>query len=159
MKDIVTKEHHFSLARHKSRISPTIAWGILLMSCCYKTKGTWWRQQIWKHFLHYWPFEWGIHGSLVNSPHKGQWRGALIYSLICAWINRINNREAGDLRRHHAHYDITVMNNEPTSAEWASSRQLSKGQQIRLITQQYTTSQVCPSENQSALSASREGSK
>ena len=43
-------------------------------------------------------------------PHKGQWRGALMFSLICAWINGwVNNREAGDLRRHCAHYDITVM--------------------------------------------------
>ena len=32
------------------------------------------------------------------------------FSLICAWINVWeNNREAGDLRRHHAHYDVTVM--------------------------------------------------
>ena len=46
----------------------------------------------------------------VNSLHKGQWRGALMFSLICAWINGwVNNREAGDLRRHRAHYDIAVM--------------------------------------------------
>ena len=46
----------------------------------------------------------------VNSPHKGQWRGALMFSLICAWINRwVNNREAGDLRRHRGHYDVNVM--------------------------------------------------
>ena len=46
----------------------------------------------------------------VNSPHKGQWRGALMFSLICAWINRwVNNREAGDLRRYRAHYDVVVM--------------------------------------------------
>ena len=46
----------------------------------------------------------------VNSPHKGQWRGALTFSLICAWINCwVNNGEAGDLRRHHAHYDVMVM--------------------------------------------------
>ena len=64
----------------------------------------------WKHFPCYWPFVWGIHRSPVNSPHKGQWRGALIFSLICAWINGwVNNREAGDLRRDHAHYDITIM--------------------------------------------------
>ena len=25
--------------------------------------------------------------STVNSPHKGQWRGALMYSSICVWIN------------------------------------------------------------------------
>ena len=57
-----------------------------------------------------WPFVRGIHRSPVNSPHKGQWRGALMFSLICAWINGwLNNREAGDLRRHRAHYDVTVM--------------------------------------------------
>ena len=41
----------------------------------------------------------------VNSPHKGQWRGALMFSLICVWIDR----EAGDLRPHRGHYDVNVM--------------------------------------------------
>ena len=46
----------------------------------------------------------------VNSPHKGQWRGALVFSLIYAWINDwVNNREAGDLRRQRNHYDVIVM--------------------------------------------------
>ena len=46
----------------------------------------------------------------VKSPHKCQWRGALMFSLIYAWINDwVNNREAGDLRRHRGHYDVTVM--------------------------------------------------
>ena len=64
----------------------------------------------WKHFPHYWPFVRGIHRWSVNSPHKGQWSGALMFSLICAWINGwVNNCEAGDLRRHRAHYDIIVM--------------------------------------------------
>ena len=64
----------------------------------------------WKHFPRYWPFVRGIHRSPVNSPHKGQWRGALMFSLICVWINGwVNNREAGDLRRYRAHYDVTVM--------------------------------------------------
>ena len=64
----------------------------------------------WKHFPCYWTFVRGIHRSPVNSPHKGQWRGALMFSLICAWINPwVNNREAGDLRRHCFHYDVTVM--------------------------------------------------
>ena len=45
-----------------------------------------------------------------NSPHKGQWRGALMFSLICAWTNGwVNNRDAGDSRRCRAHYDVTVM--------------------------------------------------
>ena len=47
----------------------------------------------------------------VNSPHKGQWRGTLMFSLICVWINDwVNNGEAGDLRRYRIHYDVTVMN-------------------------------------------------
>ena len=45
----------------------------------------------------------------VNSPHKGQWRGALMFSMICVWINGVNNREAGDLGRYRAHYDVIVM--------------------------------------------------
>ena len=64
----------------------------------------------WKHFPRYWPFVLGIHRSPMNSPHKGQWRGALMFSLICFWINGwVNNREAGDLRRYRAQYDVTVM--------------------------------------------------
>ena len=52
----------------------------------------------------------------MNSPHKGQWRRALLFSLICAWINGwVNNREAGDLRRLNAHYDVIVM-------KWAMMR-------------------------------------
>ena len=63
-----------------------------------------------KHFPRYWPFVRGIHQSPVNSPHKGQRRGALMFSLICARINGwVNNREAGDLRRHPTHCDVTVM--------------------------------------------------
>ena len=64
----------------------------------------------WKHFPRYWPFVRGIHRSPVNSPHKGQWRGAFMFSFICAWINRwVNNREGGDLRRYRTHYDVIVM--------------------------------------------------
>ena len=37
-----------------------------------------------KHFPRYWPFVRGIHRLSVDSPHKGQWRGALMFSLICA---------------------------------------------------------------------------
>ena len=64
----------------------------------------------WNHFPRYWPFVRGIHLSSVNSSHKGQWRAALMFSLICAWITGwVNNREAGDLGRYRAHYDVTVM--------------------------------------------------
>ena len=64
----------------------------------------------WKHVPRYWPFVRGIHRSPVNSLHKGQWRGALMFSLICVRLNGwVNNREAGDLSRRRAHYDVTVM--------------------------------------------------
>ena len=67
----------------------------------------------WKYFPRYWPFVRGIHRSPVNSPHKGQWRGALMYTLICARING----EAGDLRRYRGHYDVSVMS-FATSMRW-----------------------------------------
>ena len=64
----------------------------------------------WKQFSRYWPFVRGIHRSPVNSPHKGQWRGALVFPLICTRIKGwVNNGEAGDLRRYRAHYDVIVM--------------------------------------------------
>ena len=63
----------------------------------------------WKHFPRYWPFLREIYRSPVNSPRKGQWRRALIFSFLCAWINGwVNNREAGDLRRQHPHADAIV---------------------------------------------------
>ena len=79
----------------------------------------------WKHFPRYWSFVRGIHRSPVNSPHKGQWRGAFMFSLICAWINRwVNNREAGHLRRYRAHHDVIVMNCTETemSSFWRNFR-------------------------------------
>ena len=64
----------------------------------------------WKYVPRYWPFVRGIHRSLGNSPHDGQWCGALMFSLICAWPNGwVNNQDADDLRCHCTHYDVTVM--------------------------------------------------
>ena len=64
----------------------------------------------WKHFPRYWPFARGIHRSPVDSPHKWQWHGALMSSLIRALTDcSANNLGAGDLRRQHAHYNFTVM--------------------------------------------------
>ena len=80
---------------------------------------TWWRHQM------------GTFSALLaicagNSPvtgefpHKGQWRGALMFSLICARTNGwVNNREAGDLRRHRAHYDVIVMNQNNVPTLWS----------------------------------------
>ena len=64
----------------------------------------------WKHFPRYWPFVRGIHRWPVNSPHKGQWRGAFMFVWSAPWINGwVNNRKAGDLRRHRAHYNVILM--------------------------------------------------
>ena len=62
----------------------------------------------WKHFPRYLTLVRGIHRPVTISPHKGQWRGALIFSLCLekAWAN---NRDGGDFGRHRAHYDATVI--------------------------------------------------
>ena len=66
----------------------------------------------WKPLSRYWPFVREIHRSPVNSPHKGQWRGALALSLICAWINCWANHSCGWwMRRHCSHHDATAMSN------------------------------------------------
>ena len=74
---------------------------------------------VWQFFLAWWRHQMETFSALLaicagnspgNSSHKGQWRGALVFSLICVWINGwVNNGEAGDLRRNHAHYDVIVM--------------------------------------------------
>ena len=52
----------------------------------------------------------------MNPPHKGQWRRALAFYLICAWINVwVNIRKAGDSRRHCPHYDVIVMESRDLS--------------------------------------------
>ena len=80
-----------------------MTWGHKLLNSCHDDVIKW------KHFPHYWPYVRGIHRSPVNSPHKGQWRGALMFSLFCVWINSwVNNGEASDLRRHCTQYDICI---------------------------------------------------
>ena len=70
---------------------------------------TWWRHQM-ETFSALLAFCAGNSPVPVNSPHKGQWRGALMFSLIYARINDwVNNRKAGDLRRQRGHYDVIVM--------------------------------------------------
>ena len=73
----------------------------------------------WTHFPRDWPFVPGIHRSPVNSPQKGQWCGTLMFSLIWAWTNGwVNICKAGDLRRHRAHYDATVMYMQNGDVVW-----------------------------------------
>ena len=74
----------------------------------------------WKHYLRYWPSVGGIHRPPVNSPYKGQWRGALMFSLIYTWINGwVNNRDAGDLRYYRTHYDVIVMHRLVVLTHWS----------------------------------------
>ena len=78
----------------------------LKMSAKHLTSRLWWRHQM-ETFSALLAFLWGIQRSLVNSSHKGQWRGALVFPLICTWTNGwVNNRDTGDLRRHWAHFDV-----------------------------------------------------
>ena len=57
---------------------------------------------------------------------EGQWRGALIIFLSCAWTNGwANNRVAGDLKRHRAHYDVAVINSSETQISQNLVRSLS----------------------------------
>ena len=82
---------------------------ICLKISCLKFHSTWWRHQM-ETFSALLTLCARNSPVPVNSPHKGQWRGALMFSLICARINDwVNNREAGDLRRHGGHYGVNVM--------------------------------------------------
>ena len=55
----------------------------------------------------------------MNSPHKGQWHGALMFYLICTWINGwVNNRKAGDLILRRAHYDVIVTLKRDCNVAW-----------------------------------------
>ena len=75
----------------------------------WKLTKSWWRHQM-ETFSALLALCAGNSPVPVNSPHKGQWRRALMFSLICARINDwVNNREAGDLRRYRGHYDVNVM--------------------------------------------------
>ena len=70
---------------------------------------SWWLHQM-ETFSALLDFMQGIHRPPLTSPHKGQWRGALIFSLICTWTNNwANNGDTRDLRRHRAHHDVTIM--------------------------------------------------
>ena len=83
----------------------------LRVKFCYTSSKTlsWWRHQM-ETCSAYWPFVRGIHRSLVNSPHKGQRCGALMFSLVCVWLNGGKSIvRLVILRRSCAHYDVIVM--------------------------------------------------
>ena len=77
---------------------------------------TWWRHKM-ETFFALLAFVRGIRRSPVNSPHKGLWRRGLMLSLIYARTTDLaNNWDAGDLRRHRAHYDVNVMKKRKCTA-------------------------------------------
>ena len=98
---VVCRNEHLKKSRHSAagvRISSLRTWYSL-----------WWRHQMET-------FSALLTICAGNSPvpgefqHKGQWRGALMFSLICVWINGlVNFGVAGDLRRYRVHYDVIVM--------------------------------------------------
>ena len=116
MRDIfassMISQHQYGIGSWNSSLWETMNWvpyRIRTMVAKYLAKQGQYHDDVikWKHCPRYWSFVRGIHRSAVNSPHKGQWRGAFF---ICAWINVwVNNCKAGDLRRHRAHFDVTVM--------------------------------------------------
>ena len=63
-----------------------------IMACCLFCTNM---MTSWEHFLHYWPFVRGIHQSAVNSPHKHQWRGTLMFSLIHSFNKRLSKQSWG----------------------------------------------------------------
>ena len=94
--------------------APSLWWKLLSIHHMHLSKllqsYAWWRQQM-ETFPRYCPFVRVIHRSPVNFPHKYQWREALTIVFICTWsIDLVNNRDAGDLRRHLAHYEVTELN-------------------------------------------------
>ena len=80
------------------------------MQCMARLMGeSWWRHHTFRATS---PLcgEFTGHRWMVNSPHKGQWRGALMFCLVRAWTNSwANSGDADDLRRHRAHDDVTVI--------------------------------------------------
>ena len=77
------------------------------------------------------PLWWKFTGEF---PSKGQWRGALMFSLICVWTSGwVNNRGAGDLRRHRDHCDVTVMEAMIIIKTQGGTNQNSTTNKLRLV--------------------------
>ena len=82
---------NISKVNFTTKISPefnmvTTSWSVWLLQWFWSAKNTWWRHRM-ETFSALLALCAGNSPVTVNSPHKGQWRGALIFSLICARIN------------------------------------------------------------------------
>ena len=79
---------------------------------------TWWRHQV-ETFSALLALCAGISPMTDEFPAQRPVTGSFDVSLICAWIYCWgNNREAGDLRRHRVHYDVTVMREKRSLSHW-----------------------------------------
>ena len=108
IKDLQTSEKPARLKRNLY-VGPVNSYVSELFTLIFYLFLPWWRHQM-ETFFALLTLCAGNSPVPVNSPHKGQWRAALMFSLICARINDwVNNREAGDLRRHRGLYDVNVM--------------------------------------------------
>ena len=120
--------HPWFITLHKNKTSD-----IVTDNSFQNNQGQWWRHQ--------------METFTVNSPHKGQWRGSLMFSLICVWINGwINNREAGDLRRYRAHFDVIVMINDNSIGTCGATRFTRHVWQFRMlkISTRFKNTVKCP---------------
>ena len=111
MTHVLTGSFNWFLSVRRLRQYLCQRWFIVSWIHINKIQPTWWRHQMetFSALLAFCTGNSPVPGEFTGSP--GQWRGALMFSLICFWINRwVNSREAGDLRRYRAHYDVTVMN-------------------------------------------------
>ena len=103
---MITLDFHFKTSSKNATVCVMTVHNLWIYR---QLRATWWRHQMETCFALL-ALCAGYSSVTGEFPSKVQWRGALMFSLICAWINGwINSREAGDLRRHRAHYDVIVM--------------------------------------------------
>ena len=102
--------------RHVQRRNFLWKWSLRMMAILFWPQGcgplltiSWWRHQM-EIFFMLLALCAGNSPLIGNSPHKGQWRGVLMFLWSTPWINDwVNNREAGDLRSHRVYYDVIVI--------------------------------------------------
>ena len=86
--------------------SHTAACFLAIVLILVSTWFAWWRHQM-DVFPRYWPFVRGIHRLPVIPAQRPVTQSfEVFFHLKYRWVN---NDEAGDLRRHRCHYDVTVM--------------------------------------------------
>ena len=107
------KMGYLTICAHRCIVFIMLSFNTIVFSACVSCTSillySWWRHQM-ETSSALLVICAGNSPATVKSPLKGQWRGALMFSLIWTWINGwVNNREAGDLRRYRAHYDVSVM--------------------------------------------------